>query len=90
MYLFKQSVTGDGTETKDVLVKKNIFECNPDTGRMNLIYNEHVELVEVPIKPRDYLKARDLLDKFHSLYTEKLDVNLVTTTFIEDIPLKEQ
>lgn len=51
---------------------------------------KHVELVEVPIKPRDHLKARDLLDKFHSLYTEKLDVNLATTTFIEDIPLKEQ
>lgn len=52
---------------------------------MNLVYNEHVELVEVPIKPSDRLKARDMLGKYHSLFTDKLDVSLVAPEFVDDI-----
>ncbi|MFL1624528.1 terminase small subunit, partial [Staphylococcus capitis] len=44
---------------------------NPDTDRLNLVYNEHVEMVEVPIKPSDRLRARDMLGKYHKLFTEK-------------------
>lgn len=86
LYLLTQSAIGDETETKEVVVKKSSFEKNPDTGRMNLVYNEHVELVEVPIKPSDRLKARDMLGKYHSLFTDKLDVSLVTPEFVDDIP----
>ncbi|MBM6335370.1 terminase small subunit, partial [Staphylococcus epidermidis] len=39
--------------------------------RLNLVYNEHVEMVEVPIKPSDRLRARDMLGKYHKLFTEK-------------------
>ncbi|QDW81983.1 terminase small subunit [Staphylococcus chromogenes] len=79
------NAVGDETETKEVVVKRSSFEKNPDTGRMNLVYNEHVELVEVPIKPSDRLKARDMLGKYHSLFTDKLDVSLVTPEFVDDI-----
>ncbi|HEC2150827.1 TPA: hypothetical protein R1902_001974 [Staphylococcus delphini] len=48
-------------------MKKATFERNSDTGRMKFVYNEHVELVEVPIKPCDCLKAQDMVGKFHSL-----------------------
>lgn len=36
-----------------------------------LIYNESVEMVEVPIKISDRLKARDLLGKYNTLFTDK-------------------
>ena len=58
---------------------------NPDTGRMNLVYNEHVETVEVPIKPSDRMKARDLIGRYHSLFTEKVDLNVTTPVFIDNI-----
>ncbi|WP_105989222.1 terminase small subunit [Staphylococcus agnetis] len=85
LYLLTNAAVGDETETKEVVIKRSSFEKNPDTGRMNLVYNEHVELVEVPIKPSDRLKARDMLGKYHSLFTDKLDVSLVTPEFVDDI-----
>ncbi len=38
---------------------------------MQLVYNEYVQLVEIPIKPSDRLKARDMLGKYHKLFTER-------------------
>ncbi|MDY3696928.1 MAG: terminase small subunit [Staphylococcus hyicus] len=89
LHLLTNAAVGDETETKEVVVKRKSFEKNPDTGRMNLVYNEHVELVEVPIKPSDRLKARDMLGKYHSLFTDKLDVSLVAPEFVDDIPLED-
>ena len=71
LYLLTQSAIGD--------------ERNPDTGRMNLVYNEHVEKVDVPIKPSDRLKARDLLGRYHSIFTDKVEMSMVVPTFIDDI-----
>ncbi|AXV43294.1 MULTISPECIES: terminase small subunit [Staphylococcus] len=85
LYLLTQSAIGDETETKEVVVKKSSFEKNPDTGRMNLVYNEHVELVDVPIKVSDRLKARDLLGRYHSIFTDKVDMNVATPIFIDSI-----
>lgn len=89
LYLLTQSAIGDETETKEVVVKKGTFQRNPDTGRMNLVYNEHVETVDVPIKPSDRLKARDLLGRYHSIFTDKVDVNMVVPMFIDDIATNE-
>ena len=85
LYLLTQAAIGDETETKEVVVKRSSFERNPDTGRMNLVYNEHVETVEVPIKPSDRLKARDLLGRYHSIFTDKVDVSMVAPTCIDNI-----
>ena len=52
---------------------------------MNLGYNAHVETVEVPIKPSDRLKARDLLGRYHSIFTDKVDMNVATPIFIDSI-----
>ncbi len=76
---------GEETEVKEVVVKKSSFEKNPDTGHMNLVYNEHVELVEVPIKASDRLKACDLLGRYHSIFTDKVDMNVVMPIFIDSI-----
>ena len=43
LYLLSRSAVGEETEVKEVVVKKSSFEKNPDTGRMNLVYNEHVK-----------------------------------------------
>ena len=76
---------GEETEVKEVVVKKSSFEKNPDTGHMNLVYNEHAELVEVPIKASDRLKACDLLGRYHSIFTDKVDMNVVMPIFIDSI-----
>ena len=47
-----------------------------DTDKMNLVYNEHVEMVEVPIKPSDRLRARDMLGKYHKLFTDKKNFHM--------------
>lgn len=90
LYLLTKSAIGDETETKEIVVKKGTFQRNPDTGRMNLVYNEHVETVDVPIKPSDRLKARDLLGRYHSIFTDKVDVNMVTPVFVDDIGSYEE
>ncbi len=72
LHLLTNVAIGDETETKEVVVKRSSFERNPDTQRLNLVYNEHVELVEVPIKPSDRLKARDMLG--NKLFTEKHEI----------------
>ncbi|WP_154895638.1 terminase small subunit [Staphylococcus pasteuri] len=90
LYLLTQSAVGDETDTREVVVKKSSYERNPDTGRMNLVYNEHVETVEVPIKPSDRLKARDLLGRYHSIFTDKVDVNMQLPVFIDSIGQDEE
>ena len=39
--------------------------------QVQLVYNKYVQLVEVPIKPSDRLKARDMLRKYHKLFNER-------------------
>ncbi|WP_370672130.1 terminase small subunit [Staphylococcus agnetis] len=88
LHLLTNAAVGDETETKEAVVKGSSFEKNPGTGRMNLVYNEHVELVEVPIKPSDRLKAKDMLGKYH-MFIDKLDVSLVVPTFVDNISLAD-
>ncbi|BBN30632.1 bacteriophage terminase small subunit [Staphylococcus aureus] len=51
---------GDETETKEVVVKRGEYKENTQSGKVQLIYNEHVELIEVPIKHSDCIEARDM------------------------------
>ena len=67
---------------REVVVKRGEFQRNPDTDRMNLVYNEHVEMVEVPIKPSDRLRARDMLGKYHKLFIDKKELSTDTPIFI--------
>lgn len=59
--MLTNAAVGDETETKEVVVKRGEYKENPQSGKVQLVYNEHVELIEVPIKPSDRLKARDML-----------------------------
>lgn len=71
LHLLTNSAVGDETETKEVIVKRGEYKENPQNGKIQLVYNEYVELIEIPIKPSDRLRARDMLGKYHKLFTEK-------------------
>lgn len=71
LHILSNAAVGDESEVREVVVKRGEFQRNPDTDRLNLVYNEQVEMVEVPIKPSDRLRARDMLGKYHKLFTEK-------------------
>lgn len=50
-----------------------------------LVYRERVVMVDVPIKASDRLKARDLLGKYHKIFTDKVDINAPIPLFIDTI-----
>lgn len=83
LHILTNAATGDETETKEVVVKQGDFVENPDTGRKMLVYSEHVKMVEVPIKASDRLKARDLLGKYHKIFTDRVDINASTPIFVD-------
>ena len=58
LHILSNAAVGDESEVREVVVKRGEFQRNPDTDKMNLVYNEHVEMVEIPIKPSDRLRAR--------------------------------
>jgi phage terminase small subunit len=85
LHVLKNAAIGYETETKEVVVKQGDFVENSDTGRKMLVYSERVEMVEVPIKASDRLKARDLLGKYHKIFTDKVDINASTPLFIDTV-----
>ncbi|MDS3882511.1 terminase small subunit [Staphylococcus hominis] len=82
LHILSNAAVGDESEVREVVVKRGEFQRNPDTDKMNLVYNEHVEMVEVPIKPSDRLRARDMLGKYHKLFTDKKELATDTPIFI--------
>ncbi|UXS59930.1 terminase small subunit [Staphylococcus ureilyticus] len=82
LHLLSNAAVGEETEMKEVVTKRGEYVKNPDTGKYNIIYNESVEMVEVPIKISDRLKARDLLGKYHTLFTDKHELTGDTPVII--------
>ncbi|SRR5699024_1366046 len=83
LHLLSNAAVGEETEMKEVVTKRGEYVKNPGTGKYNIIYNESVEMVEVPIKISDRLKARDLLGKYHTLFTDKKEITGNTPFVIE-------
>ncbi|MEB7692148.1 terminase small subunit [Staphylococcus epidermidis] len=82
LHLLTNSAIGDETETKEVVVKRGEYKENPQNGKVQLVYNEYVQLVEFPIKPSDRLGVRDMLGKYHKLFTDKKELSMDTPIFI--------
>ena len=82
LHILSNAAVGDESEVREVVVKRGEFQRNPDTDKMNLVYNEHVEMVEVPIKPSDRLRARDMLGKYHKLFTDKKELSYETPVIV--------
>ena len=47
--MLTNAAVGDETDTKEVVVKRGEYKENPQSGKVQLVYNEHVELIEVPL-----------------------------------------
>ncbi|MDW8797236.1 terminase small subunit [Staphylococcus pseudoxylosus] len=82
LYILSNAAVGEETEIKEVVTKRGEYIKNPDTGKYNIIYNESVEMIEVPIKISDCLKAHDLLGKYHTLFTDKHELTGDTPVII--------
>ena len=41
LHILSNAAVGDESEIREVVVKRGEFQRNPDTDRMNLVYNEH-------------------------------------------------
>lgn len=76
------AAVGEETELKEVVTKRDEYVKNPDTGKYKIIYNECVEMVELPIKIGDRLKACDLLGEYLTLFADKKEISGGTPIFI--------
>ncbi|WP_437750402.1 MULTISPECIES: hypothetical protein [Staphylococcus] len=56
-------------------IKRGKYVTYPDEGKYNIICNESAEMVEVPIKISDRIKARDLLGEYHTLFIDKKEIS---------------
>ncbi|WP_242327768.1 terminase small subunit [Enterococcus avium] len=73
LVMLSEIAKGERLEHKEVVVKKGEFVPNPNSkdGKMQLVYNETVELIAVPPKTSDKNKALELLGKRYALFTDK-------------------
>ncbi|HEB2319240.1 TPA: terminase small subunit [Staphylococcus aureus] len=86
LYRLTRTARGEHTEVEVIVTKTGDYKENPDTGKMQLVYDEHIHLVSKSPKISDQNKSLELLGKYHKLWTEKLEAELTTPTFIEDVP----
>lgn len=74
--------------TAIVVKKADTIEYTTASGKSGemVVYNEHVEVVPVPTKVSDVNKAAELLGKRYGIWKEKVEVEDVTPTFVDDLP----
>ncbi|UXR79044.1 terminase small subunit [Staphylococcus sp. IVB6227] len=86
LYRLTRTARAEHTEVEVVVTKTGDYKENPDTGRMQLVYDEEVQLVSKPPKISDQNKALELLGKHHKLFTDKQEVDHKLPMFLENIP----
>lgn len=86
LYRLTKTARGEHTEVEAIVTKSGDYKENPDTGRMQLVYDEEVQLVSKPPKISDQNKALELLGKHHKLFTDKQEVDHKLPMFVENIP----
>ncbi|HDV6074603.1 TPA: terminase small subunit [Staphylococcus pseudintermedius] len=86
LYRLTKTARGEHTEVEAIVTKTGDYKENPDTGRMQLVYDEEVQLVSKPPKISDQNKALELLGKHHKLFTDVQSMNINgMVTFNDDI-----
>ncbi|UXR86186.1 terminase small subunit [Staphylococcus felis] len=86
LYRLTKTARAEHTEVEAVVTKTGDYKENPDTGRMQLVYDEEVQLVSKPPKISDQNKALELLGKHHKLFTDVQNMNINgMVTFNDDI-----
>ncbi|EHD0800347.1 TPA: terminase small subunit [Staphylococcus pseudintermedius] len=86
LYRLTKTARAEHTEVEAVVTKTGDYKENPDTGRMQLVYDEEVQLVSKPPKISDQNKALELLGKHHKLFIDKQEVEHKLPMFVENIP----
>lgn len=86
LYRLTRTARAETAEIEPVVTKKGDYKLNPSTEKYNLVYDESVELVKKPPKISDQNKALELLGKHHKLWTDKVEAEVITPTFINDVP----
>ncbi|HAR6070474.1 TPA: terminase small subunit [Staphylococcus pseudintermedius] len=86
LYRLTKTARGEHTEVEAIVTKTGDYKENPDTGKMQLVYDEEVQLVSKPPKISDQNKALELLGKHHKLFTDVQNMNINgMVTFNDDI-----
>lgn len=86
LYRLTKTARGEHDEVEAVVTKTGDYKENPDSGKFQLVYDEHVQLVSRPPKVSDQNKALELLGKHHKLFTDKQELDHKLPMFIENIP----
>ncbi|MCA4764698.1 terminase small subunit [Mycobacterium avium subsp. hominissuis] len=86
LYRLTRTARAETAEIEPVVTKKGDYKLNPSTEKYNLVYDESVELVKKPPKISDQNKALELLGKHHKLWTEKVEAEVTTPIFVDDVP----
>lgn len=87
LYRLTRTARAETVEIEAVVAKSAEYIKHPDYKQKHvLVYNEHVEMIEKPPKISDQNKALELLGKHHKLFTDKLEAEVNTPIFIDDVP----
>ncbi|TDM10455.1 terminase small subunit [Macrococcus lamae] len=73
--ILSETAVGNLEEEQAHVIKVPHFIKNETTGKDNLVYTERVEKVMVKPKMADQNKARELVGKYHALWTDKTVVD---------------
>ena len=71
LIVLSETAVGNLEEEQAHVIKEPHFIKNSTTGKDNLVYTERVEKVMVKPKMADQNKARELVGKYHALWTDK-------------------
>ncbi|EVM44589.1 terminase small subunit, partial [Staphylococcus aureus] len=86
LYRLTRTARGEHTEVEAVVTKTGDYKENPDTGKMQLVYDEHIQLVTKSPKISDQNKALEMLGRHHKLFTDKQEVDHKIPMFVDNIP----
>lgn len=84
LYRLTRTARAEHTEVEAIITKTGDYKKNPNNGRMQLVYDERVQLVPKPPKISDQNKALELLGKHHKLFTDVQDMNVNGTVIFND------
>lgn len=89
------SEIGRGKRKESQAVTKRVaheMELTGEDGEpyTRLVYEDEVEIVKLPPRNADVLKANELIGKYYSLWNDRADLNVnLTPVFHDDVPMDD-
>lgn len=74
LYQLTKTARGEEEEVEPIVTKTGEFVEHPETGNLVLIYNERIHMVSRTPKISDRVRSREILGKYHKLWTEKQQI----------------